>query len=265
MTYFDTHAHYYDERFSGDECPGGADALLERLFSENVCGIINIATSPDNYDAAIAQARRYPHMYTALGIHPTDTRPLTADPDPWMDGLRARLLDPASRAVALGEIGLDYHYPDTDKERQLAYFHAQMQLARELDVPVVIHDREAHADVLAVVSAYPTVRGVLHSCSCSAEMAREFVRRGYMVSFSGTITFKGARKTVECAASLPPEVLLIETDAPYLAPTPHRGELNHSGLLAHTNAALAACLGKSEEETAALTADNARRFFLTAS
>lgn len=261
MRYFDTHAHYYDPRFSSEECPEGASALLDTLFAGDVCGIINVATSPENYAQTIAQAARYERMYTALGIHPTDCQSLAKAPDAYMADLADLLRDPASKAVAIGEIGLDYHYDDTDKDRQLAFFRAQLSLARELDLPVVIHDRDAHGDVFDTVCAFPGVRGVLHSYSGSAEQAKEYVRRGFMISFSGTVTFKGARKTVETAAALSPENVLIETDAPYLAPTPLRGHLNHSGLLVYTAAALAAAMGISAEDCARITAENARRFF----
>lgn len=260
MQYFDAHAHYDDSRFER-EYEGGANALLRTLFAGDVCGIINTATCPENIVSVIAQSQPFPNMYTALGIHPCDCQQLTEDLDSTMDFLRQKLTDPASKAVALGEIGLDYHYDDTDKKKQLAYFHAQMQLAQSLDLPVVIHDREAHGDVYAVIAAYPAVRGVLHSYSGSAEDARTLVKRGYMISFSGTLTFKNARKTVECAQALPKESVLIETDCPYLAPTPFRGKLNHSGLLAYTNAALAQQLGMTEQDCAALTVENARRFF----
>lgn len=260
MQYFDTHAHYEDSRFA-EEYPGGADELLKTLFAENVCGVINTATSLQNIPSVIAQAQKFPKMYTALGIHPCDAQAIDEPIDRVMAFLKEKLTDPASKAVALGEIGLDYHYDDTDKEKQLAYFHAQMQLAQSLDLPVVIHDREAHADVYDVIFKYPAVRGVLHSFSGSAEDALKLVQRGYMISFSGVLTFKNARKTVECANILPKESVLIETDCPYLAPVPHRGKLNHSGMLVYTNAVLAQCLGISESECAALTAENAYRFF----
>lgn len=159
MQYFDTHAHYFDDRFYSDECPSGPDALLDGLFAGDICGIVNVATSPANYRAVISQAARYDRMYTALGIHPTDCQSLGADPAQELPALKALLSDPASKAVALGEIGLDYHYDDTDKPRQLAYFHAQLALAQELDLPVIIHDRDAHGDVYEAVCAHPACAG----------------------------------------------------------------------------------------------------------
>ena len=260
MKYFDTHAHYYDNRFS-EECDSPTPELIARLFDDNVSDIVNVATSPLNYDLTISQAQLFARMYTALGIHPCDSQSLTSSVDHYMEELYQRLKDAHSKAVALGEIGLDYHYDDTNKEVQLAFFHAQMDLAKELDLPVVIHDRDAHGDVMDVISAHPGVRGIMHSFSGSAEMAKDLVRCGYYISFSGTITFKGARKTVESAKILPHSHVLIETDCPYLSPVPFRGKLNHSGHLVYTNAALAECLSLSAEECAALTAENARTIF----
>ena len=259
MKYFDSHAHYYDERFC-EEAEGGADALLSSLFSDNVSYIVNIGTSPESCRAAIRQAKRYPNMFTALGIHPSDAQQLT-DIDADLAEIETMLLDPDNKAVALGEIGLDYHYPDTDKELQLSVFDRQMQMARRLALPVVIHDREAHADVMDIVRRYPDVKGIFHSFSGSAEMAKELIRLGYMISFSGTVTFTNARRVVEACAAVPMEHILIETDAPYLAPHPERGTLNHSGKLVFTNRRVAELHAISEEEAAAITEKNAKRLF----
>ncbi|MBQ2719606.1 MAG: TatD family hydrolase, partial [Clostridia bacterium] len=202
----------------------------------------------------------YGGMLTALGIHPNDGQALS-DPAAALGEIKALLRDPASRAVALGEIGLDYHYDGTDKEKQKALFRAQMAMAERLSLPVVIHDRDAHGDCFDVVLEFPRVTGIFHSFSGSAEMARELTKRGYYISFSGTVSFKNAARIREVAASVPKDRLLIETDCPYLAPPPHRGKLNHSGYLPFTNAALAEAIGLSPEECAALTFENARRVF----
>ena len=258
MKYFDTHAHYYDERFSEE----GIDVtkLVDDLLSENVGAIINVSTCPENAKICIAEANKHENMYTAIGIHPCDTRFLS-DPEAELKQIREMITDPASKCVCLGEIGLDYHYPETDKERQLLYFEAQMKMAEELGIPVAIHDRESHEDVMTVIRKFKGVRGVLHSFSGSVEMARELISLGYMISLSGTLTFKNARKPKEVAAAIPKDRLLIETDAPYLAPHPNRGKLNHSGYLSFTNATLAEILGITQEECAALTTENAKRFF----
>ena len=178
-----------------------------------------------------------------------------------IDDIRSLIKNPDSKCVAIGEIGLDYHYPDTDKELQMRYFNAQMALASELGLPVVIHDRDSHEDTLSVLRRHKGVRGVLHSFSGSAEMAKEVIKLGYMISFSGTLTFTNARRPREVAAEIPREYILIETDCPYLAPHPKRGTLNHSGNLVYTNAVLSNILGISEDECASLTENNAKRFF----
>ena len=259
MKYFDSHAHYYDERFSS-ECDMGVGNLLGSLFENNVSFIINVGTSPETSKEAIEQAKKYDNMYTAIGIHPSDARFLT-DPEKEISEIKSLILDKSNKCVALGEIGLDYHYPDTNKEMQMRYFEGQMALAEELSIPVVIHDRESHEDVMNVIRRFPKVKGVLHSFSGSREMAEELIKLGWYISFSGIISFTNARKPKEVAAVLPKDKVLIETDAPYLAPHPHRGTLNHSGKLEFTNRALATVWGISEEECARITEENAKRFF----
>ena len=259
MKYFDSHSHYYDERFV-EEREGGADPLISALLSSDVSGIVNVGTSPETCRAAIAQAEKYDNMYLALGIHPSDTRFLS-DMDADLAEIENMIKNQGRKCVCLGEIGLDYHYPDTDKERQHRYFREQMKLAERLNLPVCIHDRESHADVMTVIREFPNVRGVLHSYSGGVDMASELIELGYMISFSGTLTFTNARRPKEVAATLPHDRILIETDCPYLAPHPLRGTLNHSGNLRYTNATLAEILGITEEECAALTEANARRFF----
>lgn len=259
MKYFDSHAHYYDERFS-EESNKGVDTLIDTLLKGNVSYIVNIGTSPETSRQAIEQAKKYNNMYTAIGIHPSDTRFLS-DMESELAEIREMILDKSNKCVCLGEIGLDYHYPDTDKERQMRYFEAQMTMAEELDIHVCIHDRESHADVMEVIRRHPNVKGVLHSFSGSREMAEELVKLGWMISFSGTLTFTNARKPKEAAAALPHESVMIETDCPYLAPHPKRGTLNHSGNLEYTNAVLADIWGITPEECARITEENAKRFF----
>ena len=259
MKYFDSHAHYYDERFES-EISEGVDTLIGALLEDSVSCIVNIGTSPATSRLAIEQAKRYPNMYTAIGIHPSDTRFLS-DIDAELDEIEALIRDPESKCVCLGEIGLDYHYDGIDKEKQMAYFERQMLLAEKLGLPVSIHDREAHADVMEVIRRHPNVKGILHSFSGSAEMALELVKLGYYISFSGTLTFTNARKPREVAAVLPHDRVLIETDCPYLTPHPHRGKTNHSGYLSYTNAVLASIFGVSEQECARITEENARRIF----
>ena len=260
MRYFDSHSHYYDERFEA-ECECGTDALLNTLFEQSVSGIINIGTNLDSSRMAIAQAKKYNGMYAMAGFHPSDTAFTDIAPEDAISEIKALLTDKDNKCVGVGEIGFDYHYPETDKRRQYEFFDMQMQLARDLRMPVSIHDRDAHGDVLDMIKRYPDVRGVLHSYSGSVEMAKELLTLGYMISFSGVLTFKNARKSVEVAKTVPKDRVLIETDAPYLAPHPHRGTLNHSGYLEYTNRALSEALGIGEEACAGLTEENARRFF----
>ena len=259
MKYFDSHAHYYDERFES-EINESVDTLIGALLKDNVSYIVNIGTSPVTSRMAIEQARKFDRMYTAIGIHPSDTRFLS-DMAADLEEIERMICDSANKCICVGEIGLDYHYPDTDKEKQMQYFEAQMHLAKNLGLPVSIHDRDAHGDVMEVIRRHPDVKGILHSFSGSCEMALELVELGYYISFSGTLTFTNARKPKEVAAAIPKDRILIETDCPYLAPHPHRGKINHSGYLSYTNAALAQILGISEEECAALTEENARRVF----
>ena len=259
MKYFDSHAHYYDERFES-EINESVDSLIGALLQDSVSYIVNIGTSPAASRLAIEQAKKFDNMYTAVGIHPSDTRFLT-DIDSELREIEELILDPASKCVCLGEIGLDYHYDGTDKEKQMEYFDRQMRLAAKLGLPVSIHDREAHQDTLDMIKRHPDVKGILHSFSGSVEMALELVRLGYYISFSGTLTFTNAKKPREVAAVLPHDRVLIETDCPYLTPHPHRGKINHSGYLAYTNAMLAEVWGITPEECARIAEENARRIF----
>ncbi len=260
MKLFDTHAHYWDPRFENELGTAELAPLLEGLLSGDVPRIVNVATDPRSARLAVAQANCYGGMYTALGIHPSDGQEI-ADTEAALREIEALLRDPSSRAVALGEIGLDYHYEGTDREAQKALFRAQMKMAERLSLPVIIHDREAHGDCVAIVREFPRVRGVFHSFSGSGEMARELSSLGYYISFSGTVSFKNAERVRAAAAAVPKDRLLIETDAPYLAPHPNRGKLNHSGYLAFTNEALAGAVGLSPDACAELTYRNACRLF----
>jgi TatD DNase family protein len=157
MKYFDSHAHYYDERFS-EELTGGVDEFIDTLLSENISYIINVSASPETARLVVEQAKKHKNMYTAIGIHPSDTRFLS-DMESEIAEIESLILDKENKCVCLGEIGLDYHYPDTDKEKQMLYFEAQMALAEKLGIPVCIHDRESHADVMEVIRRFPNVKG----------------------------------------------------------------------------------------------------------
>jgi TatD DNase family protein len=258
---FDTHAHYNNGRYDA-EYPGGVKAMIRDVYAAGVTGVVNVGWDIESSKLASAQSMEYPgRMYAAAGMHPSDAQKVwrfdasIAELDELLEKRRELNI------VALGEIGLDYHYEDTDKIKQQVMFRKQMELAKKHGVPVIIHDRDAHADSLAVIREFPTVTCVLHSFSGSAEMAKEAVALGCYISFSGTVSFKNAPKVRAAAAVVPKDRLLVETDCPYLAPHPHRGEMNHSGLMRFTIEALAAARGETPEETERITTENALRFF----
>ena len=257
---FDTHAHYTDERFAA-EFEGGADAAIRECFTDGMAGILNVGTNLENSRRAVMQAKNYPLMYAAVGIHPSDIG-MSGGFDEEMSALSALLSGREEDGiVALGEIGLDYHWQPYDKELQAKYLDAQLSLARVMDIPVIIHDREAHGDCFEAVLRHPGVRGVFHSYSGSAEMALELCRRGFYISFSGTVTFKNARHVRSVVEEVPRDRILVETDCPYLTPEPYRGRLNYSAYAAYNAAAVGAVLDIGAGEAAALTAENARRLF----
>lgn len=261
---FDTHAHYFDHKF--DEI-GGADIILSgEDFWGAVDGVVNVATCPENFDRCIDQAKKYEKMYVAVGIHPSDAQnicKLSAEKE--IERVRSLISDEKLRKenkiVAIGEIGFDYYWKPIDKELQYEYFDKQMRLAEEFSLPVVIHDRDAHGDTFDMICRYPNVKGVLHSCSMSAEMVKELTKRGWYISFSGTLTFKTAVNVREACAAVPLDKLLVETDAPYLAPVPYRGKLNNSVYMQKTVEMAAEVHGFSFDEMASITTCNAKRLF----
>lgn len=257
MELFDTHAHCDDKRYE-TEYEGGTDALIKNCMNEGVTHIINIGTCLANSKVSIELAHKYDGMYASCGIHPSDVLSYD-DVDTAMHKLEEMLKD--EKAVAIGEIGLDYHYEDIPKEPQMLYFEKQMELAEKLNIPVIIHDREAHGDCLEMVKKFPSVKGVFHSFSGSPEMATELVKLGWYISFSGTVTFKNARVPKEACRVVPSDRLLIETDSPYLAPTPHRGEINMPSYVRLTCEEIANQRVVAPEEIAKITMENAKRLF----
>ncbi len=259
MRLYDTHAHYNDGRF--EEYEGGASALLSHLHEkEGVDFVLNAATSIKSCTEVLALAEKFDFCYCALGIHPEDCGK-EKSPEEALSALRA--LCKHKKVLAVGEIGLDYYWEENPpKETQIAYFEAQMALARELSLPVVIHDRDAHGDVFDILARYPDVAAILHSYSGSPEMARQYLQNpNRYISFSGVLTFKNAVKTVETARIVPEDRLLCETDCPYLAPVPYRGKMNHSGYMAKTVEKLAEIKGLPAEELAERLEANAKRVF----
>jgi len=235
--YFDPHVHLDDERVER-EYPGGTEQLIYDSFACGICGMINIGTNPENSEKSAELAERFDGIYAAAGIHPSDAQMIGKDK---IDAalLEIERLIRGKKVVAIGEIGLDYHYDGTDEALQKYVFGAQMSMARSCGLPVIIHDRDAHGDCFEAVLRHPGVRGVFHSYSGSPEMAAELVKRGWYISFSGVLTFKNAPRVRAAAASVPVDRLLLETDAPYLAPEPFRGKLNRSDLIRYTAAAAA--------------------------
>lgn len=265
MKFFDSHAHYFDAWFN--EYEGGANALLDKIFAENVGAIVNIATNPDNLKECIVQAQKYEKMYVSSGIHPEDCLYID-DIETALAEIEASVCDKIalkeSKIVAIGEIGFDYHLEnltDEVKEKQRYVFESQMKMAEKYSLPVIIHDREAHGDCFEMALKYPNVKGIFHSYSGSSEMARELVKRGWYISFSGVVTFKNASRVREVLSTIPLDRLLIETDAPYLAPHPNRGKMNHSGNLEYTVGMIASVFGKTPEEIAEITYKNAERIY----
>ena len=249
--YFDTHAHYDDRAFDADR-----DTLLEAVHATGVERIVDPGCTRASSRAALALAERFPFVYAAVGIHPEELDDSTPEA---LEEIAALAEHP--KCAAIGEIGLDYYWDAEHKEAQKLLFRQQIALALELDKPVIVHDREAHGDSLAIVRDYPGLRGVFHCFSGSAEMAQELLRRGWYLGFDGPVTYKNARKTLEVLDICPLERILIETDSPYLSPVPNRGKRNDSRNLRYIAAAIAERKGITPEELAAVTLENGRRLF----
>ena len=252
MPLFDTHAHYDDAQFDPDR-----EALLAALPQHGVGLVVNPGCDIPSSRRAAELAERYPHVYAAVGYHPENCGPYVPSDLETLRQLAAR-----PKVVAIGEIGLDYYWPENPpRDLQQQVFRDQLALAEELGLPVIVHDREAHGDSLAIVKEFPRVRGVFHCYSGSVEMARELVKLGWMISFTGVLTYKNARRAVETAREIPLERLMIETDSPYMAPVPCRGKRNDSTLVRYVCEKLAEIRGISPEECARLTWENGCRFF----
>lgn len=260
--FFDSHAHYYDERFEGDENSDGADALISALFERGLLGAVNVSSSYPASLKVVEQAKRYEKMYSAVGIHPEDLLSDGMNYIEQIEKIRDMLQNrEVNKIVAIGEIGLDYYWRQDNKAEQQDCFERQLSLSEEFSLPVIIHDREAHGDCFETVLRYPNVKGVFHSYSGSAEMAKELIKRGWYISFSGVVSFKNAAKIKEVATVVPDDRILIETDAPYLAPHPFRGKINHSGRLFYTASALAETRGTDVRTISELTYRNAKELF----
>lgn len=250
--YFDTHAHYDDRQFDADR-----NAVLEGLPSSGVALVLNPGCDAESSRAAALLAERFSHVYAAAGVHPEDCAGTGAE-----DIAAIRELCKHKKVVAVGEIGLDYHWAENPpKELQKEVFRRQLDLACELALPVIVHDRDAHADCLAIVSEYAALRGVFHCYSGSPEMAAELLGRGWYLGFDGPVTYKNAKRALEVLKITPPDRILLETDSPYLPPVPHRGERNDSRFLPYIANVVAEVKGMGVEEIARLTTENGKRLF----
>jgi len=248
---FDTHAHLNDPAFDPDR-----EELMNGLAAKGIGYVMNAGCSLESSRDIVKMTEAYPWLYGSVGSHPDSADEVNEEVIE-----EYRKLCRHEKIKAIGEIGLDYYYEDIPREIQKKAFRMQMQLAKEIDMPVIVHEREAHDDGMRIVKEFPTVKGVFHCYSGSAEMARQLVNMGWYIGFTGVLTFKNARKAVETAASIPLDRIVIETDCPFMAPEPYRGKRNDPGYLPKMAEKLAEIRGISVEEAIAATTANAKRLY----
>ena len=249
---FDTHAHMDDRAFDQDR-----DTLLSRLPEEGIALLMNPGCSLASSQAAVRLSNQYSYIYAAVGSHPDAADEVN---DGVLEQYRS-LCRNNPKVKAMGEIGLDYHYEDIPRDIQQRAFRAQMDLARELGLPVIVHEREAHEDGMKIAAEFPTVTGVFHCYSGSLEMAKWLIERGWYIGFGGVLTFKNARKALEVAGNIPLERIVLETDCPYMAPEPFRGRRNDPGKLYRVAEKLAQLRGMTVEEVQAITLENGKALY----
>lgn len=249
--YFDTHAHYDSSKFSNDR-----DEVIRSAYQSGVSLIVDPGDTLERSRNTVALANQYDFIYAAVGVHPEEY-------ETWTDDTVAHLRELArnSKVVAIGEIGLDYYWDKEHKELQKQMFRAQIELALELDLPIIVHDREAHGDCFSIVCDYPQLRGVFHCYSGSADMAKELIKRGWYLGFDGPITYKNNQKAMVVLAVTPLDRIVLETDSPYLSPVPNRGKRNDSRNLPYIAAVVAREKGISVEEVAAITFENGKKLY----
>ena len=244
---FDSHAHYDDKKFDGIR-----GELLEALPRHGVCGVINCGCDTLSSKKALAYAEKYPYIYAAVGVHPENIGGGTA--------AEIEELSKHKKCVAIGEIGLDYYWVSDNKKEQIDLFEEQLILANRLRLPVIVHDRDAHADTLELLKKHRP-RGVVHSFSGSAQMAKEILNLGMYIGIGGVITFKNAKKLPEVVEMLPEDRFLLETDAPYLTPVPYRGEINHSDMIYYTAKKIAELRSTTVEQVLSSARKNTENLF----
>lgn len=247
---FDTHSHYDDCRFDGFR-----DELLNSLFERGISGIVHAGVDIKSSEFGIEYSKKYKDFYTAVGIHPEYAAEY-AD----MDINALENLAKSPKAVAIGEIGLDYHYEGYDKDAQIKLFRSQVELANRLSLPIIVHCRDAVGDCMEILNELKP-KGVMHCFSGSPETAKELLNLGMYIGFTGAVTFKNAKKPAEVLKMLPPERLLLETDCPYMAPEPHRGKTCDSSMIRFTAAKAAEIMGLDTDELLKITSENARKVY----
>ena len=247
---FDTHSHYDDEQFDSDR-----SSLIESLPDKGVIGVVSCGIDKETSITNMELAHKYDFMYFAAGFHPEDLEGHNLNELGEIEKLASD-----SKCVAIGEIGLDYHWMSSTKEKQKDFFASQIELAKKLDMPVIVHDREAHGDTLEILKALQP-KGVLHCFSGSKEMAKEIIKIGMYIGLNGVATFKNARKSLEVVREIPIERLVLETDCPYLAPVPHRGKRNDSSYIPYIAERIGEVLDLSAQEVLDITSENAKRLF----
>ncbi len=247
---FDSHAHYTDKAFNDDR-----NILLDSLKGSGICGIINCGADLESSKASLLLAEKYDYMYFSAGVHPEEVTDLPVD---YIEKIKN--MAEHEKCVAIGEIGLDYYWTKETKELQKKVFIGQILLAKELDLPVIVHSRDAHEDTLNILKEYkPT--GVLHCFSGSVETAKEILNLGMYIGFGGALTFKNARKAIEVAEMLPLDCLLLETDCPYMAPVPHRGKRNDSSLIPFVAEKFAEIRGIEPQDVINKATENTKSLF----
>ena len=250
---FDTHSHYTDRAFDNDRVQ-----LLDEMLKGSVQKIMLATSNIEDSKKAVRLAKLYENIWCSVGIHPLDVRTVT-DGEDYISEIR-ELAESSAKVKAIGEIGLDYHYEGYSKEKQIKLFEKQIILAKELDLPVIVHLREATADGMALLKKYRP-KGVIHCFSGSADIAKEAVSLGMYLGFTGVITFRNAKKAVKAVEVIPPDRLLLETDCPYMAPEPNGGKRNDSSQLIYVAQKLAEIKGITAEEVKQVTTENAHRLY----
>ncbi len=248
---FDSHAHYDSERYAEDR-----DSVLSQMPENGICAILNCASDVESAKMSIELSEKYPFIYAAVGVHPHEAEDVSDD---YLSVLRE--LARHEKVVAIGEMGLDYHYDFSPREDQRRVLCEQIELAKELDLPVVLHDREAHGDMYEILEKYAPIKGVMHCFSGSVELMKQSVKLGLYIGLGGAVTFKNARVPVEVAEAVPLDRLLLETDAPYMTPVPYRSKRNDSKYIELVAEKIAEVRGISAEEVLHAAEENARRLF----